>query len=103
VLIVVEIVCGDVFVPNIFSPNGVGDPENEQLCVYGNCIRDLRFRIFNRWGQMIFETIDPTATECWDGTFKGKAMMTGTYVYTLYVETFDNEVIEKSGNITLVR
>lgn len=103
VLIFVEIVCGDVFVPNIFSPNGVGDPENDQLCVYGNCIRKLRFRIFNRWGQMVFESEDPTLSECWDGTFKGKDMMTGTYVYTLYVETFDNEVIEKSGNITLVK
>lgn len=103
VLIVVELVCGDVFVPNIFSPNGVGDPENNQLCVYGNCIRELRFRIFNRWGQLVFETEDPTLGECWDGTFKGQDMMTGTYVYTLYVETFDNEVIEKSGNITLVK
>lgn len=103
VYIIVETVCGEFFIPNIFSPNGMGDPENEQLCMYGNCISDVTLRIFNRWGQLVFETIDPTLTECWDGTYKGKPAMTGVYVYTLTVEFFDGNILEKTGNITLSR
>jgi gliding motility-associated-like protein len=101
VTIVVEIVCNELFVPDIFSPNGIGDVKNEKLCVYSNCIKEITFAIYNRWGEQIFFTNDKNL--CWDGTLNGKESMTGPYVYRLYVEQLDGQKIEKSGNITLIR
>ena len=61
-------VCGELFVPNMFSPNL--DNLNDQLCVMGACFSEVIFSIYNRWGELIFETDD--LTKCWDGTYKGK-------------------------------
>ncbi|MFN4854438.1 MAG: gliding motility-associated C-terminal domain-containing protein [Bacteroidota bacterium] len=101
VTIVVEIICNELFVPDIFSPNGMGNPENEKLCVYSNCIKEMTFGIYNRWGDLIYLTNDFNG--CWDGTHKGSEASTGTYVYRLYVEQLDGQKFERSGNITLVR
>jgi gliding motility-associated-like protein len=99
--VVVDIICGELFVPNIFSPNGIGNPENEKLCLYSNCIKSMNFGIYNRWGELIFST--DNQNECWDGTHKGVPVMTGVYTYRLFVEQLDGEKIERSGNITLTR
>jgi gliding motility-associated-like protein len=101
VTIVVEIICNELFVPDIFSPNGTGNPENEKLCVYSNCIKEMTFAIYNRWGELIFLTNDINA--CWDGTHKDSEASTGTYVYRLYVEQLDGQKIERTGNISLTR
>ena len=101
VLVIVENSCAEVYVPTIFSPNGEGPIENENLCVFGECIAELNLRIFNRWGEMVFETTEQS--KCWDGTFNGVSAMTGNYVYTIYVKLTDGNVIEESGNVTLVR
>jgi len=95
--------CGELFVPNIFSPNGTGPAANNTLCVFGTpaCIKELNFAVYNRWGEMIFETTD--ILECWDGTYKGKLMNSGIYVYKLNAVLYDDTVIEQSGNTTLVR
>jgi gliding motility-associated-like protein len=99
--VVVDIICGELFVPDIFSPNGIGNPENEKLCVYSNCIKSMNLGIYNRWGELIFST--DNQNDCWDGTHKGVPVMTGVYSYRLFVEQFDGEKIEKSGVITLTR
>jgi gliding motility-associated-like protein len=99
--VVVDIICGELFVPNIFSPNGIGNPENEKLCLYSNCIKSMNFGIYNRWGELIFST--DNQNDCWDGTHKGVPVMTGVYTYRLFVEQLDGEKIERSGNITLTR
>ncbi len=110
VLIVVEKDCAELFVPTIFSPNGTGPSANEYLCVYGECITEIQFRVFDRWGEMVFETASTYSSTsgqqneiCWDGTYKGKPVQEGTFVYTLYVMKSNGDVIETSGNITLVR
>ena len=95
--------CGNIFVPTIFSPNGNGNAANKMICVYGDCISELSFTIYNRWGEKVFETTDVTLTECWDGTFKGKSLNPGSFVYKLIVTLTNNEIIEESGNITLIR
>lgn len=79
VRIVVDANCGELFVPNIFSPNGDGN--NDELCVYGTlCIvKDYLFVIYDRWGEKVFETTDKKA--CWDGTYKGKQLNNATFVY----------------------
>ncbi len=99
VLVTVDIKCGEVFMPTAFSPNGDGN--NDVECVYGNCISSVYLAIYDRWGEKVFETEDKTI--CWDGTYKGKPLNTGVYVYKLEATLFTNEVIQKKGNITLTR
>jgi len=102
VTIFVNEVCGSVYVPTAFSPNG--DGENDMLFVRGGCITDLDFIVYDRWGNKIFETQDQNIG--WDGTYKGQPMNTGTYVYYLQAVTSKNGVpgnVTKKGNVTLVR
>ena len=95
----VEIPCGELFVPNAFSPNN--DGENDFECVLGNCIESLTFTIFDRWGEKVFETNDPKI--CWDGNYHGKAMNTAVFVYQFEAKLNTGETISKKGNITLIR
>jgi len=95
--------CPEIFVPTIFSPNGAVDAANNTICVYGSCIADISFQIFNRWGEQVFETNDASLSQCWDGKFKGKELNSGTFVYLLIVKLTSGERIEQSGNITLIR
>jgi gliding motility-associated-like protein len=100
-LVLVQQVCGDIYVPTVFAPNGTGNAENKMVCIYGNCIVELKYAIYNRWGEKVFETEDSTI--CWDGTYKGKDMNAGVFAYKLMVTLSNGEYIEESGNITLVR
>ncbi len=98
---VFEFLCGNpyVYVPNAFSPNG--DNENEILYVRGALVMDMVFRIYDRWGELVFESFD--RGEGWDGTFRGKPMDPDTYDYYLKVTCLggDEELIK--GNVTLLR
>ncbi len=107
-LIEIRINCGELFVPNIFSPNG--DMNNDYLCLYGSCVTKVVYTVYDRWGELVFETESTVNLEtgnfqevCWDGTFRGKPLNSGVFAYKLYAELFDGEIIEESGNITLVR
>lgn len=86
-------------VPNAFTPNG--DGVNDKAIVVGVGISKLIFRIYNRLGQLVFETTD--YTQGWDGTFKGKQQPMDAYGYTLDAQFFDGKSIKKSGDITLLR
>ena len=108
VLIEIKINCGDLFVPNIFSPNG--DMNNDYLCIYGSCVRELKYAVYDRWGEKVFETEFTVNMEtknydevCWDGTFRGKPLNTGVYAYKIYAELDNGDILEESGNITLVK
>jgi gliding motility-associated-like protein len=88
-----------VFVPNAFTPNG--DNENDVLYVRGPMIEGMVFRIFDRWGEMVFESTDRDFG--WDGTFRGKALDPDVYDYYLKALCIDgNESIIK-GNISLMK
>jgi gliding motility-associated-like protein len=89
----------DVFVPNVFTPNG--DGRNDQLFVFGNYITRLEMRIFNQWGEMIKLINNPAVG--WDGTHNGKPQPVGVYVYTLRATLADGTEVNKKGSITLVR
>ena len=101
VTITIDIRCNELFVPSIFSPNNIGPALNEQLCVFSNCIAEMDFAIYNRWGQLIFQTNDPQ--KCWNGTHDGKEATSGVYAYRLYVKQLNGIIINKSGNVTLTR
>jgi gliding motility-associated-like protein len=101
ITIYVTQICGDIFVPTVFSPNGTGPSANNTLCIYGNCISELSYAIYNRWGEKVFETTDPQI--CWDGNYKDKPLNPGVFAYKLVVTLFDGSTVIESGNLTLVR
>lgn len=90
----------DVFVPSAFSPNNDGN--NDVLFARGYTIRTLKFTVFDLWGQIMFQSFDPSIG--WDGTVNGSPASIGLYVYTLEVE-FVNDAGTASfaGEINLVR
>lgn len=94
-------VCDDpfVYVPNAFSPNG--DGENDVLYVYGAMIQGILFRIYDRWGELVFETRE--RSQGWDGTFRGKLMDPDVYDYYLQVDCVDGLTNIIKGNVTLMR
>ena len=96
-----EFVCGESFlyVPNAFTPNG--DGENDVLYVRGPAIKDMVFRIYDRWGEMVFESFQRPFG--WDGTYKGKMMNPDVYDYYLKVTCIDNVETIVKGNVTLIR
>ncbi|MBA3680455.1 MAG: gliding motility-associated C-terminal domain-containing protein [Bacteroidetes bacterium] len=91
--------CGEMFVPNAFSPNN--DGANDVLYVRGHCLETLTFMIFNRWGQKVFETSDKEIG--WDGTFNGDIMNTGVFVYRLEGKDYQGKGYSMKGNVTLIR
>lgn len=94
-------VCDDpfVYIPNAFTPNG--DGENDKLFVYGAMIQGILFRIYDRWGELVFETTN--RNEGWDGTFRGKLLDPDVYDYYLQVDCVDGLQNIIKGNITLMR
>jgi gliding motility-associated-like protein len=88
-----------IFVPNTFTPNG--DGQNDILYVYGNSIAKLRLRVYNQWGQFIYESLN--IQNGWDGTYKGQMQPNGVYVYQLEAEFNDGTKTTKKGTITLLR
>jgi len=99
IFISIEDPCGKVELPSMFSPNG--DDINDELCVLGGCIETLTFQVYNRWGEKIFETNDPT--ECWKGYHRGEIVNTGTYVYKYNGTRKNGESFSGAGNITVVK
>ena len=88
-----------VDVPNAFTPQS-GDI-NSRVMVRGFGIAKMRFIIWNRWGQRVFET--GNRLEGWDGKFKGQLQPMDVYAYTLDVEFFDGTKTTKKGDLTLIR
>jgi gliding motility-associated-like protein len=94
------------FVPNIFSPNqdGVNDifyvQSNEQIT------RVKSFRIFDRWGAVVFEEIDFLTNDPqhgWDGTYGGKELDPAVFVYAIIAETADGQQLVVKGDVALIR
>jgi gliding motility-associated-like protein len=85
-------------VPNAFSPNG--DGQNDLFSIYGGPFTETHLKIYNNWGELIFETDKP---EGWDGRVKGIEQPAGVYVYTIYCISEDNEEHKLSGDVTLLR
>jgi gliding motility-associated-like protein len=98
---VYEIICEDpfVFVPNAFSPNN--DNNNDVLYVRGLYIEKVIFRVFDRWGEMVFESVD--VSQGWDGTFRNKLLQPDVYDYYLDVTCVGGLKSIVKGNVTLMR
>jgi len=93
--------CGDIFIPNAFTPNndGINDkfgPSSTSTFYPSSAV----FRIYNRWGEGIFETKD--LNHKWDGRFHGITQATGSYVYYLSFDCNGNKT-EMKGVVMLIR
>jgi gliding motility-associated-like protein len=95
-----------IFVPNIFSPDNVG--ENNVLMIYGSNVVKIikRFQIYDRWGngmfiQKNFKTDDPSFG--WDGRLRGRNALPDVYIYFIEVEYMDNKTEILEGDFTLIR
>jgi gliding motility-associated-like protein len=90
-----------VYAPNAFTPNG--DGLNDVFRIQnGVKTENFTMKIFNRWGQTVFETKD--WKQGWDGRYKGQLQATGTYVWMMhYTDTRTNKIDERKGTITLIR
>ncbi|MEP6465349.1 MAG: PKD domain-containing protein [Parafilimonas sp.] len=105
--ITIRVVCGstNVFIPNTFSPNK--DGMNDVFFPRGKGLFNIKsFRVFNRWGQIVFErfnTVPNNANDGWNGSFNGKPLPSDVYVYIMEVECENNIIIPFKGNVTLVR
>lgn len=88
-----------VFLPNAFSPNG--DGVNDVLALRGDFIESMELIIYDRWGQKVFETTDPTAA--WDGLTRGTENQPGAYGYILRVVCEGGGMHQEQGSITLMR
>jgi gliding motility-associated-like protein len=86
-------------VPNAFNPSGTVNPVIKVLHV--GPVKLRYFRIFNRWGNLVFETND--IDEGWDGNYKGTEQPVGVYVYAIEAVTNLGRVVKKTGNVTLLR
>jgi gliding motility-associated-like protein len=88
-----------IYVPNAFSPNGKG--RNDILYVRGPNIDEMLFRIYNRWGQLVFESRDQMIG--WDGSFEGKKLDPDVFDYYLSVKCIGGveEIIK--GNVTILK
>lgn len=88
-----------IFVPNAFSPNGDGD--NDLFEAKATFCKDFSIKIFNRIGQMVFESND--INKSWDGTFRGIQCNPDVYTYTIKAVGTDKQPIFLNGNITLIQ
>ncbi|MEI9810194.1 MAG: PKD domain-containing protein [Bacteroidota bacterium] len=104
--ILVIIVCkdGNLFMPNTFSPNG--DGSNDAFYPRGKGLYSIKvLRIFNRWGEVVFEKRDfpvNNAAAGWNGMVKGKKPQPDVYVYQVEVVCDNGEMIKLEGNIALI-
>jgi gliding motility-associated-like protein len=104
-IVSVECTLESIFLPNTFTPNG--DGVNDVFYPRSNSVQMIRyFRVYNRWGQLLFErsNIPPDSkADGWDGTYQGKILSPDVFVYTIGAECANGTLLEGKGNIMIVR
>ncbi|MEL6971894.1 MAG: gliding motility-associated C-terminal domain-containing protein [Bacteroidota bacterium] len=91
----------ELYVPNVFSPNN--DGANDFFLPATNCIlEDYTFSVYNRWGQLLFQTTNPS--EGWDGRAKNEFAAHDTYIYSIEYRfaEFPDPLVEY-GSVALIR
>jgi gliding motility-associated-like protein len=88
-----------IYIPNAFSPNN--DGINDKLEYFTKNITSLQFRIYNRWGQLLFESNVPG--DFWNGIYKRLPQDIGVYVYEVVALTKGGNTLKQRGNFTLLR
>ncbi len=95
-----ECVSPFVFIPNTFTPNN--DQKNDFFRVYADGMTELKMIIWNRWGEIIYETNDPN-TLGWDGTYRGRELSADSYAWYVVLTCGNGDIFESKGNVTLLK
>jgi len=88
-----------IWIPNTFTPNG--DQDNDVWFPVLKNISSINVKIFNRWGELIFETSD--LSDNWNGFYKNQLCQNGVYVYLINWTTLEGRTYPKSGHIILIK
>jgi len=86
------------YIPDAFTPNG--DGINDTFGIAGEAIKTFHMSIYNRWGELLFESDD--AAHQWDGNFRGKKAPQGVYVYQVKAQATTGQNAARKGTVTLV-
>jgi len=98
-IIIIEQCAAQVYVPSAFSPNG--DAQNDTFKPTVKFVESYAFKVFNRYGQTVFNTKDMNAA--WDGEYKNIKQPIGVFSWVVEYITEDGEIQKKTGNVTLIR
>lgn len=90
----------ELMIPNAFTPNNDGQNDIFKIKNITNQ-RLIDFKVFNRWGTVVFRTTDPTAG--WDGTSRGQIQPIGVYGYVIQIGFADGYVETYKGTVTLIK
>jgi gliding motility-associated-like protein len=90
-----------VLVPTAFSPNG--DNVNDRLIAIMRNVQKLDFKVFNRWGEVVYENQNMQPGDGWDGIFRGREQPVGTYIYVYNVTYVNGTKAVDNGSATLLR
>ena len=95
-----------IFAPNLFSPNGDGENEIFTLFTDASVARVKTMKIFNRWGNLLFESFDFTSgdeSKGWNGTFNGVPLAADVYIFLAEIEYKDGKKEIFKGDVTLMK
>lgn len=88
-----------IFIPNAYSPDG--NNLNETFLPSSGGLKTYKFRIYNRWGEKLFET--SSTEKGWDGIYNGKLVPSGVYVYVVDYSDFKDKQYSAKGTVHLIR
>ena len=100
-VVVIQKQCSEgLYVPSAFTPNGDGLNDLLRPLLFGN-IKFMKFQIFNRWGEIIFQTNTPG--QGWDGNYKGQKQDPGVFVWMCNYQLDGKQIENSSGTFVLIR
>ena len=100
----------DVIFPNVFTPNKGGSSggfydinslDNDIFFPYTSGVIEFKLDIFNRWGELIFESND--IKQGWDGYYRGQLCQLDVYIWKAYVKLNNGKIFNKKGDVTILR
>jgi gliding motility-associated-like protein len=98
--VTVETNCGELFIPDAFSPNG--DLHNDYFVPRNVCLKTLHLTVYDRWGVKVFET-DDVNTKGWDGTYKSRNGESDVFGYYYSFELVNGDTGTKKGTVSLIK
>lgn len=92
----------NIWIPNTFTPNGNGN-NDEFIPVFSEIsyVREFEMMVFDRWGNMIYKTIDPNTG--WDGSYKNTKVQEDTYVYKIHIKDINGLMWDYIGSVNVIR
>lgn len=87
-----------LYIPNTFTPNG--DGINDTFGINGEAVKEFNLVIYNRWGDLIFQS--DQFDKRWDGTYKGKKVPCGSYVYKVMASGPTGNKETSEGNVNVI-